>query len=131
MRAGRSKVWWNNFLNDVVVPSEWRENFRMSKEIFMSLCDELRPFFQKQSAAMRDALSVETQVIATLYYLADKGRFRKVTNAFGIGKSSVSAKIREVCMVITKYLGPKYINKLSLCCFGGKYSGTERIRVLV
>ena len=60
MRLGRSKVWWNNFLNDVVVPSEWRENFRMSKEIFMSLCDELRPFLQKQSTAMRDALSVET-----------------------------------------------------------------------
>ena len=30
-RPGRSKVWWNNFLNDVVVPSEWRDNFRISK----------------------------------------------------------------------------------------------------
>ena len=97
VRPGRSKVWWNNFLNDVVVPSEWRENFRMSKETFMSLCNELRPFLQKQSTAMRDALSVETQVAATLYYLADEGRFRK----------------------------------LSLCCFGEKYSVTERIRVLV
>ena len=75
----------------------------------MSLCDELRPFLQKQSTAMRDALSVETQMAATLYYLADESRFRKVANAFGIGKSSVSTKIREVCMVITKYLGPKYI----------------------
>ena len=103
----------------------------MSKETFMSLCDELRPFLQKQSTAMRDALPVETQVAARLYYLTDEGRFRKVAKAFGIGKSSVSTKIREVCMVITKYLGPKYINKLSLCCFGGKYSGTERIRVLV
>ena len=58
---------------------------------------------------MRDALSVETQVAATLYYLTDEGRFRKVANAFGIGKSSVSTKTREVCMVITKYFGPKYI----------------------
>ena len=66
--------------------------------------------------AMRDALSVETQVPATLYYLADEGRLRKVANAFGIGKSSVLTKIRE---------------KLSLCRFGGKYSGTERIQVLV
>ena len=32
---GRSKGWWNNFLNDVVVPSEWRENFRMSKETYV------------------------------------------------------------------------------------------------
>ena len=125
VRPGRSKVWWNNFLNDVVVPSERRENFRVSKETFMSLCDELRQFLQKQPTAMRDALSVETQVAATPYYLADEGRFRKVANAFGIGKSSVSTKIIEVCMVITKYLGPKYINKLSLCCFGRKYSGTD------
>ena len=109
VRPGRSKVWWNNFLNDVVVPSEWRENFRMSKETFMSLCDEVRPFLQKQSTAMRDALSVETQVAAPLYYLTDEGRFRKVANAFGIGKSTVSTKIREVCMVITNYLGPKFI----------------------
>ena len=75
----------------------------------MSLCDELGPFLQKQSTAMRDALSVETQVAATLYYLADEGRFRKVANAFGIGKSSVSTKMREACMVITKYVGPKDI----------------------
>ena len=85
----------------------------MSKETFMSLCDELGPFLQKQSTAMRDALSVETQVAATLYYLADEGRFRRVANAFGIGKSSVSTKMREACMVITKYLGPKYIKLLS------------------
>ena len=61
------------------------------------------------TTAMRDTLSVETQLAATLYYLADEGRFRKVANAFGIGKSSVSIKIRGVCMVITKYLRPKYI----------------------
>ena len=75
----------------------------------MSLSDELKLFLQKESTAMRDALSVETKVAATLYYLADEGRFRKVADAFRIGKSSVSTKIREVCIVITKYLGPKYI----------------------
>ena len=40
VRPSRSKVWWNNFLNDAVVPSEWGESFRMSKETFMSLCDD-------------------------------------------------------------------------------------------
>ena len=39
-------------------------------------------------------------------------------NAFGIGKSSVSTEIREVCMVITKYLGPKYIEEVETLTAG-------------
>ena len=27
-RPGRSKIWWNNFLNGIVVANEWRENFK-------------------------------------------------------------------------------------------------------
>ena len=37
------RVWWNNFLNDVVVPEEWRENLRMRK-----VCAELYPHIHKQ-----------------------------------------------------------------------------------
>ena len=109
VRPGRCDIWWNNFLNDVVVAEEWRENFRMSKETFMKLCDELRPFLEKQTTAMRNPISVERHVASTLYYLQDEGRLRKVANSFGMGRSTTSAKVREVCRVITEKLGPKYI----------------------
>ena len=46
---------------------------------------------------------------ATLYYLADESRMRKVANSFGIGKSTVSEIIRRVTQAISKYLGNKYI----------------------
>ena len=44
MRPGRTRAWWDNFLAEKVVPEEWKENFRMRKENFMKLCDELRPY---------------------------------------------------------------------------------------
>ena len=54
-------------------------------------------------------MSVETQVAVTLYYLADEGRMRKVSNSFGLGKATVSKVIRRVTSVISEKLGPKYI----------------------
>ncbi len=109
IRPGRTSAWWQNFIDDIVVPEEWRENFRMSKENFFKLCDEIRPYLIKQRTAMREPLSVEKQVAVTLYYLADEGRYRKVGNAFGISRSTVSVVLQKVCNVITRSLGPKYI----------------------
>ena len=75
----------------------------------MVLCDEIRPYIQKQTTQMRQPLSVETQVGITLYYLSDEGRYRKVANAFGVSKPSISVTVRRVCVAITDFLGPRYI----------------------
>ena len=42
----------------------------------------------------RKRISVVKQVAASLYYLVEEDRMRKVTNSFGIGKSTVSKIIR-------------------------------------
>ena len=65
-------------------------NFRMNCETFLKVCHDLRRSLEGQATRMRMPLSVEKQVAVTLYYLADEGRMRKVDNAFGIGKSTVS-----------------------------------------
>ena len=42
MRPGRSNEWWDGFVKDEVLPDEWKDNFRMSKESFyicMTNCD--------------------------------------------------------------------------------------------
>ena len=108
-KPGRTSAWWTNFQKDTVVPEEWRENFRMSKDSFTELCTQLRPFIEKKTTKMRVPISVETQVAVTLYYLSDEGRYRKVANAFGISRSSVSIIVRTVCIAISVHLGPKYI----------------------
>ncbi|XP_057298902.1 uncharacterized protein LOC130629642 [Hydractinia symbiolongicarpus] len=59
---------------------------------------------------MRAAISVETQVALTLYYLSDEGRMRKTANAFGIGKSTVLVVVKRVCKAICDNLGPRLIS---------------------
>ena len=108
-RPGRTRAWWNNFTRNTVIAEEWKENFRMSSQTFMDLCEELRPFLQRQTTNMRSSISVEMQVAVTLYYLSDEGGYRKVANAFGISRASVSVIVRTVSFVITTYLGSKYI----------------------
>ena len=48
-RPGRTSAWWNNFITHHVVPEEWKESFWMSKENFMRLCEQIRPFIVKES----------------------------------------------------------------------------------
>ena len=62
----------------------------MGKTSFYKLCNELRTYFTKQSTNMRQVVSVEEQVAMTLYCLADEGRCRKVGNAFGVARTTVS-----------------------------------------
>jgi len=77
IRPGRTSSWWDNFSNNVVVDEDWRENFK-------HLCQQLAPFLQKQVTNMRKPVDVEKQIVVTLYYLSDEGRYRKVVIAFGI-----------------------------------------------
>ena len=75
----------------------------------MQLCEDLRPLLERKSTRMRRPTSLETQMAVTLYYLSDGGRYRKVANAFGISRSSVSIIVRRVCAAISEYLGPSYV----------------------
>ena len=109
VRPGRTSIWWKNFVKEVVIPEEWRENFRMSRYNFFTLSEQLRPHLEKQITNMRLPISVEKQVAIFLYYIADEGRYRKVANSFGISRAAVSKIIKKVSMVISLHLGPKYI----------------------
>ena len=81
VRPGRTSTWWDNFVaEEEVTPEEWRENFRMSRNTFLILCEELRPFIQKKATNMRLPVDVERRVASSLYYLSDEGRIRKTAN---------------------------------------------------
>ena len=109
VRLGRMSIWWKNFVKEVVIPEEWRDNFRMSRDNFFKLSRQLRPQLEKQITNMRLPMSVEKQVAIFLYYIADEGRYRKVANSFGISRAAVSKIIKKVSMVISLHLGPKHI----------------------
>ena len=88
---------------------EWPENFRISRKTFQVLCVELHSYIFKNDTRFRNVVPVDKQVAATLCYLSDEGQMRKVANAFGIGKSTVSIIIRRVTKAISVHLAPKYI----------------------
>ena len=35
IRPGRTSAWWDGFVSEIVLPEEWRENFRMSRVLIM------------------------------------------------------------------------------------------------
>ena len=102
-------MWWDNFVNGIVINEEWRENFRMSKESLYKLADQLRPYIEGEETIMRSAVDVKKQVALTLYYLSDEERMRKTANAFGLSRQVVSKIVQKVYRAITLYLGPTYI----------------------
>ena len=74
-------------MDNVMLASEWKENFRMSHLTFMELCEDLGPLLERKSTRMRCPISAETQMAVILFYLSDEGRYRKVANSFGISRS--------------------------------------------
>ena len=66
-------MWWDNIRGGIACAEEYKENFRMKKENFQKLCDELRPYLERNATVMRKAVDVETQVALALYYLSDEG----------------------------------------------------------
>ena len=90
IRPGRTNSWWLGFHQNGVAPSEWEENFHMSRESLLVLCTEVNDHSVKRSTGLGKAVSVEKQVILTLYCLSDEGCLGKTATAFGLGKSTDS-----------------------------------------
>ncbi len=66
IKPGRTSAWWDNFVAGIVIPEEWKENLRMSKDSFYGLCNQLRPFIERKETNMRSPVDVEKQVALTL-----------------------------------------------------------------
>lgn len=70
----------------------------MSGHPFYRLCEELRPFIQRQATNMRLPVDVETQVAVSL---TDEGKLRKSANALW------TILVRRVTNAVAIQLGPK------------------------
>ena len=81
----------------------------MSRKPFYEFCDMLRPYLEKKRTGLRTPTSVEEQVDSFLYYINDKVRYRKTSNAFGIFRTSISRIIRRLSYAVTTFMGPKLI----------------------
>ena len=76
---------------------KWEENFRMSRNTFMTLCEDIRPLLKRTSTKMRRPLSMETQVAVTLYH---KGPTQTVLPFVFIFRGNVW-KYRKDSLIVT------------------------------
>ncbi|CAB4035871.1 Hypothetical predicted protein, partial [Paramuricea clavata] len=108
-----TEEWWQNMISGEAPEETWKNNFRLPREVFMEFAEELRPYISPNlSSPNYRALSAEKKLALTLYYLKDTGSLVMTANTFGIAINTASVIIAEVCMAISKNLGPKYIHML-------------------
>ena len=88
----------------------------MSRKSFYGLCHMLRPYLEKKRTRLRTPISVKAQLGSFLYYISDKGCYRKTENAFGISRASISGNMWRVSYAVATFVGPKLI----------RFSTTER-----
>ena len=81
----------------------------MTQHTFTILCDELRPYIERQTTHLREAVSVEQRVAVTIWKLATNCEYRTLSNLFGLGISTVSSIVTETCQVIAEKLLDKYV----------------------
>ena len=101
-------------INGGLTSDDWLANFRMSRNTFVYLCNELRVDIAKRDTDMRRCITVEKRVAITLWFLANNSEYCTIGHLFGISKSSVCKIRQEVCRAIVKLLLNKYI-RLVLC----------------
>ena len=59
----------------------WKKSFRMSRDLFMSIVDELQPFqTPKPNSLHHKVLIEEKKFVMTLYYLKDTGSLSMTAN---------------------------------------------------
>lgn len=107
--CSRSCEWWERVVLGTFGQQDCIENFRMSRDTFNYLCDQLRPLIQKQNTRMRKSISTERRVAITLWVLATPGQYCTVAHLFGVAHCTVCQIINETCRATVQKLVPMYI----------------------
>ena len=105
----RSSAWWERIVNQCFEGRDWWENFRMSRDTFLYLCEELKPAIERQDSVLRRAIPVQQRVAIALWKLATNSEYRSIGHLFGVSRSSVCLIVKDVCQAIVELLLPKYI----------------------
>ena len=104
----RSTRFWDHIVMRSFT-EDWIENFRVSRETFLYLCEQLKPVIQRQDTRFRKAICVQLRVAITLWCLATCGEYRTIGHLFGVARCTVCVIVHDTCAAIIKVLQSKYI----------------------
>uniref|UniRef100_A0A8C1N976 DDE Tnp4 domain-containing protein n=1 Tax=Cyprinus carpio TaxID=7962 RepID=A0A8C1N976_CYPCA len=99
---------------DVIVPgftnTQWLENFRMSKETFVHLCNKLCPAMERRDTNFRVCVPLNKRVAIALWKLATGTEYRSVGHLFGVSITTVCRCVQEFCAASEVLLVPEQIH---------------------
>ncbi|KZV36514.1 hypothetical protein F511_15685 [Dorcoceras hygrometricum] len=105
----RSKDWWDQCNSPDFPEDEFKKAFRMGKDTFDLICNELTSVVAKENTMLRDAVPVRQRVAVCIWRLATGEPLRLVSKKFGLGISTCHKLVLEVCSAIRNVLMPKYL----------------------
>ncbi|KAL3844260.1 hypothetical protein ACJIZ3_001663 [Penstemon smallii] len=105
----RSKDWWDQCSSPDFPEEEFKKAFRMGKNTFELICNELSSAVSKENTMLRDAVPVRQRVAVCIWRLATGEPLRLVSKKFGLGISTCHKLVLEVCSAIRNVLMPKYL----------------------
>ncbi|XP_061211696.1 uncharacterized protein LOC133213486 [Neopsephotus bourkii] len=105
----RGSDWWERVVLKEFSPRDWLEKFRMSKETFFYICNQLRPGLAPHSAHFHPTLPLEKRVAVALWHLATNVEYQTLSPLFGVGPSTVQTCVREVSYAVVLLLKPLYL----------------------
>ncbi|CAK9136659.1 unnamed protein product [Ilex paraguariensis] len=105
----RSKAWWDQCNSAEFPEEEFKKAFRMGKDTFEMICNELSSVVAKENTMLREAVPVRQRVAVCIWRLATGEPLRLVSKRFGLGISTCHKLVLEVCSAIRTVLMPKYL----------------------
>lgn len=105
----RSKAWWDECNRPDYPEEEFKKWFRMRRQTFDIICEELNSVIAKEDTTLRNAIPVRQRVAVCIWRLATGEPLRLVSKRFGLGISTCHKLVLEVCTAIRSVLMPKYL----------------------
>lgn len=105
----RSKAWWDECNRPDYPEEEFKKWFRMRRQTFDMICEELNSVIAKEDTTLRNAIPVRQRVAVCIWRLATGEPLRLVSKRFGLGISTCHKLVLEVCTAIRSVLMPKYL----------------------
>ena len=100
----KSSDFWNSIVNRTFNQIDWYENFRMIKETFKYLRNELKVYIEKKDIRLRQAIPVKLRLPITVWFLSTGTEYNILGHLFGVSRSSICCIINQVCITIENVL---------------------------
>lgn len=104
-------------------PNDYRNYFRMDEASFDLLLQKIKPYITKKDTAMRQAISAEERLIATLRFLATGRSLEDLKFTTAISAQALGKIVPETCSAIYKSLHQEYMKvciamiSISVCIY--------------